>query len=80
MSRFQLYGGNYCEKCSRYIRADDDSCQTARCTHETNMYKNWLGVAYHDKPDYINWNLKCKYYKEKGDGRPQKDHSRRRSS
>lgn len=65
MSRFHCRGTIECSKCVYYIRAADDNCHRARCTHETNLGSNWLGVTYHDHPDAINWQNKCKRYEEK---------------
>ena len=65
MSRFELYGGNECRKCKYFVRAADDKWETPRCLLPTNMYQNWLGVAFKRRPDDINWDRKCDHWKEK---------------
>ena len=65
MSRFELYGGNDCGNCVYFVRADNDKWQTPRCTHESNMYDNWLGVAFHKRPEAINMYKRCPNYEER---------------
>ena len=65
MSRFELYGSIRCEGCDWYESAETDPHDTSRCYYPDNIHTDWIGVCFHDKPDYINWNLKCKNYKPK---------------
>lgn len=64
MSRFELYGGNRCEKCHWYTPASQDSASTPRCYHPSNTHLIWCGQAFFKRPEAINWNLRCEDYKE----------------
>lgn len=64
MSRFNLGGSNFCEKCQHYA-TDKRCCDTKRCRAKSNLSSNWIGTVYMKHPDSKNWNNKCEDYKEK---------------
>jgi hypothetical protein len=64
MSRFELYGGINCGDCEYYRKST--RCPHMRCDHEDNFDREWLGMRiYKDRPHNINWDNKCKKFKEK---------------
>lgn len=63
MSRFDLYGGNYCRKCKWYGPVGTDGPH-ARCHYPENLRTNWLGIIYIKHPDELNWNRRCGWYEE----------------
>lgn len=62
MSRFDLYGGVNCGGC-RYYRKST-KCPVYRCDYADNIKRhNWMGPVYTQRPDDINWNKKCQWFK-----------------
>ena len=64
MSRFDLYGGIKCSDCKYYRKST--LCDHWRCDHKNNNAGEFLGMRkYADHPHNINWNQRCKNFKEK---------------
>jgi hypothetical protein len=66
MSRFDCYGGNYCNECEYYGKSKRYPAIRNRCFHPDNISRtNWMGNVYMRNPDDRNSNHKCEDYKPK---------------
>ena len=63
MSRFNTRGVIKCKDCKYYRKSV--RCPKWRCDYPDNLGSNWLGTTYMKRPDDINWQNKCKWFKEK---------------